>query len=75
MSTVSPETIAALAPHGVLRAAINLGNAVLAQPGNSTHGDAAPTGITPQIAFRLGEELGVPVRLVPWRIQPVDATH
>ncbi|MBB5466785.1 polar amino acid transport system substrate-binding protein [Paraburkholderia sp. CI2] len=66
MSTVPPETIATLAPHGVLRAAINLGNAVLAQPGNSTHADAAPTGITPEIAFRLGEELGVPVRLVPF---------
>lgn len=48
-----------LAPTGTLRAAINLGNPVLAQgsPG-------APSGITPELAHELGKRLGVPVELI-----------
>jgi len=50
-----------LAPTGKLRAAINLGNSVLAQTG-STPG--ALKGITPDLAHELGKRLGVPVELV-----------
>ncbi|WP_353950754.1 transporter substrate-binding domain-containing protein [Knoellia sp. S7-12] len=50
-----------LAPTGVLRASINLGNAVL------TNGSSdAPAGITIDIAHELGRRLGVPVELVLW---------
>jgi polar amino acid transport system substrate-binding protein len=51
-----------LAPNGTLRAAINVGNAVLAQrpptPG------AEPTGISVDLARELGRRLGVPVQLI-----------
>ncbi|MFC7491680.1 MULTISPECIES: transporter substrate-binding domain-containing protein [unclassified Knoellia] len=54
-------SISDLAPTGVLRASINLGNAVL------TNGSSdAPAGITIDIAHELGERLGVPVELVLW---------
>ncbi len=47
-----------LAPTGTLRASINLGNPVLAQ------GSAAqPSGVTVDIARRLGARLGIPVEL------------
>ena len=52
------ETTKDIAPNGVLRAAINLGNPVLAQ-GTS----AAPAGVTVDIARELGARLGVPVDL------------
>ena len=48
-----------LAPTGVLRASINLGNPVLAQGTPD-----APTGVTVDIARELGSRLGVPVELV-----------
>lgn len=48
-----------LAPTGVLRASINLGNPVLAQGTPD-----APTGVTVDIARELGARLGVPVELV-----------
>ena len=55
-----PDTIIGdLAPVGVLRAAINLGNPVLAQ-GTA----AAPSGVTVDIARELGRRLGLPVELV-----------
>ncbi|HEX4093760.1 MAG TPA: transporter substrate-binding domain-containing protein [Trebonia sp.] len=47
-----------LAPGGVLRAAINLGNPVLAQ-GTA----AAPAGVTVDLAREIGARLGLPVRL------------
>lgn len=52
-----------LAPTGVLRAAINLGNGVLAQKDEAT---GEPKGITPDLARELGKRLGVPVKLVPY---------
>ena len=52
------ETTKDLAPNGVLRAAINLGNPVLAQGT-----PAAPAGVTVDIARELGARLGVPVDL------------
>ena len=51
--------IADLAPRGVLRASINLGNPVLAQ---GTPAD--PAGVTVDIARSIGERLGVPVELI-----------
>jgi polar amino acid transport system substrate-binding protein len=58
VSSVDDEVIADLAPGGVLRAAINLGNPVLAQGA-----PAAPGGVTVDIARELGARLGVPVDL------------
>src|SRR3974390_1810264 len=52
-----------LAPTGKLRAAINLGNSVLAQKDEAT---GAPKGITPDLARELGKRLGVPVELVTY---------
>ena len=49
-----------LAPTGKLRAAINLGNSVLAQTDEAT---GKPKGITPDLAYELGKRLGVPVEL------------
>jgi polar amino acid transport system substrate-binding protein len=48
-----------LAPSGVLRASINLGNPVLAQGTPET-----PTGVTVEIARELGQRLGRPVELI-----------
>jgi polar amino acid transport system substrate-binding protein len=59
MTTVSETIIRDLAPTGAVRAAINLGNPILAQ-GTV----AAPTGVTVDIARELGARLGVPVELV-----------
>jgi polar amino acid transport system substrate-binding protein len=50
-----------LAPTGKLRAAINLGNSVLAQTDEAT---GKPKGITPDLSNELGRRLGVPVELV-----------
>ena len=50
-----------LAPTGKLRAAINLGNSVLAQKDEAT---GQPKGITPDLARELGKRLGVPVELI-----------
>jgi polar amino acid transport system substrate-binding protein len=52
-----------LAPTGRLRAAINLGNSVLAQKDEAT---GSPKGITPDLAQELGKRLGVPVELIPF---------
>ena len=52
------ETSRDIAPNGVLRAAINLGNPVLAQGT-----PAAPAGVTVDIARELAARLGVPVDL------------
>src|SRR6185503_12067748 len=64
-SSMSPRPPAAavsdLAPGGTLRAAINVGNAVLAAR-NPTGGD--PTGISVDLARELGRRLGVPVQLI-----------
>lgn len=50
-----------LAPTGKLRAAINLGNSVLAQADPAT---GEPKGITPDLARELAKRLGVPVELI-----------
>lgn len=60
-AAASTEVLKDLAPGSKLRAAINLGNSVLAQT------DAAsgqPKGITPDLARELGRRLAVPVEFV-----------
>ena len=59
MGGVRDTVVSELVPAGVLRAAINLGNPVLAQ-GPA----AAPAGVTVDIARELGARLGVPLELV-----------
>ncbi len=56
--SASPDVLKDLAPTGTLRAAINLGNIVLA---NGTPEN--PGGITPELARELAKRLGVPSRL------------
>jgi polar amino acid transport system substrate-binding protein len=60
---MSPEIVAELAPTGVLRAAINLGNFLLVT-GRSATGD--PEGVSPSIAKAVADRLGVAVRYVPF---------
>jgi polar amino acid transport system substrate-binding protein len=52
-----------LVPTGTLRAAINLGNSVLAQKDEAT---GKPKGVTPDLAHSLGKRLGVPVEFIPF---------
>lgn len=56
MPDVAPEIITDLAPDGVLRAALNLGNPVLAQGT-----PAAPAGVTVDLAREVAARLGVGV--------------
>ena len=56
----STEAIRALAPEGVLRASINLGNPVLAARDAAT---GALKGVSVDLAQELGRQLGVPVEL------------
>lgn len=60
-STPDKAAVADLAPNGTLRAAINVGNAVLAQR-SPTGGE--PTGVSVDIARELARRLGVPVQLI-----------
>jgi polar amino acid transport system substrate-binding protein len=55
MLTADPGTVAALAPAGVLRVAVNLGNPVLAQGTPD-----APAGVTVDIGREVAARLGVP---------------
>jgi polar amino acid transport system substrate-binding protein len=59
MTTSTADIAGDLAPTGVLRASINLGNPVLAQ---GTPED--PGGVTVEIAREIGRRLGLPVELV-----------
>jgi polar amino acid transport system substrate-binding protein len=54
---------AELAPTGVLRAAINMGNFLLVT-GKDPSGD--PSGVSPDIAAAIAARLGVPVKYVPY---------
>ncbi len=63
MSTAPAEVVKDIAPTGKLRAAINLGNMVLAQKDPAT---GQPRGITVELARELGRRLGLPVELVPF---------
>src|SRR5712691_2290418 len=61
MSTVPSEVVKDLAPTGKLRAAINLGNPVLAQ-GTPQE----PRGVTVDLARELARRAGLPIELVPF---------
>lgn len=69
---VSRDVIADLAPTGAVRAAINLGNAVLAAR-DAANGEVR--GVSVDLARELGRRLGAPVRLVIYTSagQVVDA--
>jgi polar amino acid transport system substrate-binding protein len=60
---MSPEIVKELAPHGVLRAGINMSNFLLVT-GRSASGD--PEGVSPSMARAIAERLGVPVKYVPF---------
>jgi polar amino acid transport system substrate-binding protein len=61
LPTPSPELVARIAPSGTLRAAINMGNAVLAGRDAAT---GAANGVTVDLAGALAERLGVALKLV-----------
>jgi polar amino acid transport system substrate-binding protein len=61
--TPSQQVVAELAPTGVLRAAINMGNFLLVT-GKAPSGD--PTGVSADIAAAIAARLGVPVKYVPY---------
>lgn len=61
MSEAPADAVKDLAPAGVLRAAINYGNGVLAQRGPS---DQEPRGTASDLARELAKRLGVPVHFV-----------
>ena len=61
VSTPPPQAVKDLAPNGTLRAAINVGNAVLAQRGPA---GGEPTGVSVDLARELARRLGVPVQLI-----------
>ena len=63
MSTVAADLVKDLAPTGTLRAAINLGNMVLAQKDPAT-GDMR--GVTVDLARELARRVGLPLELVPF---------
>jgi len=62
MRVWTEDAVAELAPQGVLRAAINLGNSVLAQ----RKADGSLTGVTVALAGELARRLGVPCELIPF---------
>ncbi|CAI3797661.1 hypothetical protein GLGCALEP_01879 [Pseudomonas sp. MM221] len=59
MSPIAQQVLKDLAPSGILHAAINFGNPVLAQPG----ADGEPHGVSVALAKSLAEELGVGLEL------------
>ena len=60
---MSPDIKAQLAPHGVLRAGINMSNFLLVT-GRAPNGD--PEGVSPSMARAIADALGVPVRYIPF---------
>ena len=60
---MSQAALSELAPTGVLRAAINMGNFLLVT-GRTPSGD--PDGVSPDMARAIAEKLGVPVKYVPF---------
>ena len=60
---MTPDILAQLAPHGVLRAGINMSNFLLVT-GATPEGD--PDGVAPDMARAIAARLGVPVKLVPF---------
>lgn len=64
MSQESQEAKAQLAPTGVLRAGVNMGNFLLVT-GRTPNGD--PDGCSPDMARAIAAKLGVPCKLVPFK--------
>jgi len=60
---MSQSVVAELAPHGVLRAGINMSNFLLVT-GRTPSGD--PDGVSPDMARAIADRLGVPVKYVPF---------
>jgi polar amino acid transport system substrate-binding protein len=60
---MTAEIKAQLAPHGMLRAAINMSNFLLVT-GRSASGD--PQGVSPSMAAAIAERLGVAIKYVPF---------
>jgi polar amino acid transport system substrate-binding protein len=60
---MSQSIVAELAPHGVLRAGINMSNFLLVT-GKTPSGD--PDGVSPDLARAIADRLGVPVKYVPF---------
>ena len=60
---MSQAVLSELAPTGVLRAAINMGNFLLVT-GRTPSGD--PDGVSPDMARAIADKLGVPVKYVPF---------
>ncbi len=60
---MSPEVVSQLAPHGVLRAGINMSNFLLVT-GRTPSGD--PAGVAPDMARAIADRLGVPIKYVPF---------
>lgn len=60
----SPAAVAALAPTGVLRAAINLSNFLLV---TGRDDEGGPVGVSPDMARELARRLGVGVELRPYK--------
>ncbi|MEO5738783.1 MAG: transporter substrate-binding domain-containing protein, partial [Variovorax sp.] len=69
---IAPDVARALAPAGVLRASINLGNPILA---NRDKASGEPVGVSIDLARALAERLGLPIELVVFdkAAQSVDA--
>src|SRR5262245_36048825 len=61
---MSQDLVSELAPTGVLRAGINLGNFLLVT-GRTADGD--PEGVAPDMAREIATRLGVPVKYVPYK--------
>ena len=61
---MSKEILNQLAPKGFIRAAINLSNFLLVT-GKKPNGD--PEGVSPDIALALSKELGVDLKLIPFK--------
>ena len=74
MTTPTPDLIATLAPTGVLRAAINLGNPILAHLNAAT---GQPGGVSVDLAGALAQWLGVGLALVVFQTaaQSVEAVR
>ena len=60
MSTINPQVVADLAPTGVLRASINIGNPILANLG----ADGQPFGVSIDLAREFARRVGVDIELV-----------
>src|SRR5947199_168406 len=59
----TPRIVSELAPTGVLRAAIKMGNFLLVT-GKCPNGD--PSGVSPDMAAAIAARLGVPVKFIPY---------